>query len=206
MRIGLIRHGETDWNAQSRLQGTTDIALNERGMEQAREAGRLLQHTNWTRLYCSPLVRTRTTAELIAREAELPHPVAVDEFIERSFGELEGLSVYYEDGSRRPLDHPSIEPKSAVVDRVLPKLQQIAGEHPDEDALVITHGSVVRLVLDTLLPFPAPHITNLGFSVLETNPTMPHGFAVVTANGYPVLHPTQVAPAASASGTEQASV
>lgn len=188
VRFGLIRHGETDWNAQSRLQGKTDIALNERGMEQARDAGRLLRGAPFTHVYCSPLVRTRRTAEIISEIAELPAPVPVPGIIERSFGELEGMNVYYDDGTRRPLDHPSVEPKQNVVERVLPALQELAAAHPDEHALVVTHGSVVRLLLDQLLPFKAPHISNVAMSVLETDDAFPHGFRVVTANGYPVRY------------------
>ena len=186
MRIGLIRHGETDWNATARLQGQVDIPLNERGIEQAQDAGRLLRGQGWTRVFASPLERAQHTAKVIAEAIGVDAVDTSVGMLERSFGKLEGESVYLEDGSRRPLDDESIESKDAVLERTLAALDELVIAHQDEDILVITHGTVVRLILGELLDAPGPHITNLGLSILETDQAARRGLRVVTANGYPL--------------------
>lgn len=185
MRIGLIRHGETDWNAAGRLQGTTDIPLNDRGVGQAEDAASFVDADEWAAVYCSPLQRTRDTAAFFATAIGADAPRILPEVIERSFGELEGEFVYREDGTRTDLNHPTVEPEGAVVDRVLAALRKLARVHPDEHVLVITHGSVVRLVLQEVLGRKAPRISNLGYSELETVDA-PSGFVVRVANGYPL--------------------
>lgn len=187
MRIGLIRHGETDWNAQSRLQGQVDIPLNDRGLEQADDAGRLLRGHGWQRIYATPLQRSRRTAEIIADAIGLPAPELAAGLIERSFGELEGATVYDENGDRRPIDHPSVEPSDALVARTLAALDElVAANEPDAEVLVVAHGSVIRLLLTELLGWRSPHISNLAMSVIETAPEATHGFVVRSANGYPI--------------------
>ena len=67
MDIYLIRHGETDYNRQKRLQGVTDIPLNAYGTELARKTSEGLKNVPFDRIYTSPLVRARRTAEIIIR-------------------------------------------------------------------------------------------------------------------------------------------
>lgn len=210
MRIGLIRHGETDWNAAARLQGQVDIPLNERGIEQAQDAGRLLRGHAWTRIAASPLSRARHTAEIIGAALGLDAVATVPGVVERSFGELEGAHIYLETGARRPLDHHSIESIESVLARAIPAIVEAArpaagtsaagtsaaeagaasaAEADDAEAgdlLLVTHGSVIRLVLTELLGERAPHISNLGLSILETDADAPHGLRVLSANGYPI--------------------
>ena len=186
MRIGLIRHGETDWNAAARLQGQVDIPLNERGIEQAKDAGRLLRGHAWARVTASPLGRAQQTAELIAAAIGVDEVGSVPGIVERSFGELEGAEIYLPDGSRRSLEHPSVEPEDAVVARSIAAILDTAARHPDEDLIIVTHGSVIRLVLTELLGERAPHIANLALSILETDADAPHGLRVWSANGYPI--------------------
>lgn len=186
MRIGLIRHGETDWNAQMKLQGATDIPLNERGIEQAEDAARLLRGSDWTRIVTSPLGRARHTAEIIAAELGFEEPMLVPDLVERSFGALEGEHVYRPDGSRMRIEHPTVEPVDVVVGRALGALASLAARFPEENVLVTTHGSIVRLTLDVLLTWKAPHISNVALSVLETDAEAEQGFVVRSANGYPL--------------------
>ena len=88
----VLRHGQTDWNAQMRLQGSTDIPLNETGREQARVASRFLRDQNITRIVASPLSRAFETAQIVAEALGLP--VETDpRLIERNFGLFEGLTV-----------------------------------------------------------------------------------------------------------------
>ncbi len=88
--ILLLRHGQTDWNAQGRLQGRTDVALNAEGIFGARRAARDLAGWGVTRILCSPLIRATQTARIVA--AATGTPVAADpRLIERDFGTLEGM-------------------------------------------------------------------------------------------------------------------
>ncbi|NLT25854.1 MAG: histidine phosphatase family protein [Microbacteriaceae bacterium] len=195
MRIGLIRHGETDWNAQQRLQGAMDIPLNDRGLEQAEDAARLLRGHEWARVHASTLGRARRTAEIIAEHLELPAPVLEPELVERSFGELEGMRVYDDEGNRVDLEHPSVETRESVVERSLAALRGIAERARGAgaaDTLVVAHGTVIRFVLTELLGWPAPHISNLAMSVIEVDDDAPGGFRVVTANGYPIADAARV--------------
>ncbi|MGX1428958.1 broad specificity phosphatase PhoE [Cytobacillus horneckiae] len=70
--ICLIRHGETDWNAQNRIQGRTDIPLNGKGKQQAIQCGKYLALNDWDVIISSPLIRARQTAELINENTNLP--------------------------------------------------------------------------------------------------------------------------------------
>jgi len=88
----VLRHGQTDWNAQLRLQGSTDIPLNETGRTQARAASHFLSHQGITRIIASPLSRAYETATIVAEALGLP--VDVDpRLIERNFGLFEGMTV-----------------------------------------------------------------------------------------------------------------
>jgi len=88
----VLRHGQTDWNVQLRLQGSTDIPLNETGRLQARTAARFLEGQSITRILSSPLSRAHETATIVAETLGLP--VETDaRLIERSFGVFEGLTL-----------------------------------------------------------------------------------------------------------------
>ena len=70
MKIYVIRHGQTDWNVAGKCQGRTDIELNETGIEQAKQAKEQLKNYNIDQIICSPLKRTRKTAEIINERSE----------------------------------------------------------------------------------------------------------------------------------------
>ena len=91
MLVYLIRHGETDLNKEHRLQGQTDIKLNDYGRELAKETGAALKNINFDEVFSSPLSRAYETALLIAGEKEVA--IIKDARIQEiSFGEYEGLS------------------------------------------------------------------------------------------------------------------
>ncbi|WP_371931551.1 histidine phosphatase family protein [Bacillus sp. MMSF_3328] len=85
--ICLVRHGQTDWNAEGRIQGRTDIELNEMGVRQAAACRDHLANENWDIIISSPLQRARQTAEIINQNIQKPL-VLMEEFIEKSFGKL----------------------------------------------------------------------------------------------------------------------
>jgi probable phosphoglycerate mutase len=149
----LIRHGETDWNRERRIQGSTDIPLNEIGRAQAETTGRLLSRRPWDAIVASPLSRARETATIIAGEVGLPAPATRPDLVERRYGEAEGLD-WQQVEARFPgaTEVPGRETRQQVTERVIPALLAIAAEHPGESVLVVTHGGVIRAVLGAVDP------------------------------------------------------
>ena len=153
MQLYLVRHGETDWNLQRRIQGSTDIPLNDTGRAQARETGRLLARRSWDAIYASPLTRAFETARIIAGEVGLPGPTAVPELVERNYGAVEGMTGDEIEASYpNNADVPGREEREAVVLRVLPALLDIANRHAGQSVLVVGHGGVIRSILGAVDP------------------------------------------------------
>lgn len=136
MRLLLARHGQTEWNADRRFQGHTDIALSERGRIQAHALGRALRGHNVTAAYVSPMRRAIETAEIALADAGIPF-TPIEELRELSLGAWEGCTVdeiRQQDGDpygawlRAPLDcpPPGAEPLHDVRDRVLTAVDRIA--------------------------------------------------------------------------------
>jgi probable phosphoglycerate mutase len=158
--IVLLRHGETEWNRTRRVQGWAPVALDERGREQARAAGKHLASAYAIdRVIASDLERTRETAALVG-EAGLPDPTLDRNWRERGFGVLQGLSYEAAFGERPEFDvtsgdagaleaHP--ENGESLLDlreRVLrgwESLLGVLGDH--ETALVVTHGGSIYVLL-----------------------------------------------------------
>lgn len=162
MLLYLVRHGETDWNLARRIQGSTDVPLNDTGREQARETGRLLARRHWDAVITSPLSRAFETGSIIAAELGLPTPSTDTDLVERQYGEAEGLD-YGEMAQRFPGDTPvpGRESREQVIDRVLPALVAIAQAHEEEAVLVVSHGGAIRAVLAAVDPGREhPAITN----------------------------------------------
>lgn len=91
----LIRHGKTDWNALYKLQGDTDIPLNDEGRKQAREAAIEYKDVHFDIAFCSPLSRAQETAKLLLEGRDIP--IVTDERLrEIGFGSFEGTERVYE--------------------------------------------------------------------------------------------------------------
>ena len=150
----LVRHGETDWNAEGRLQGHTDRPLNDYGRRQARELAERLAGEQVDAVYASDLVRARETAEIVAGRLGLP--VGVDpDLREKDWGTWEGLTgderVHVELVGESTADHR---------DRMLRALRRIAGRHPSGRVVVVTHGGSLRRVQAALHGVAEPVIDN----------------------------------------------
>ena len=96
----LMRHGQTDWNIVHKLQGRTDIPLNEKGRQMAKEACQKYQDINIDKCFCSPLQRARETAELMLEGRNISIELD-DRLQEMSFGNFEGEENIFD----KP-DHP----------------------------------------------------------------------------------------------------
>ncbi len=160
----LVRHGETDWNVEKRIQGRVDRPLNETGKEQARMAGQKLASLRAAAIYSSPLLRAQHTAELIAGFQACP--LRLEENLrEAAYGACEGLTQkeFHEQHKDRLQKRGALafeewlefkvpddaESPSEIIERVLPVLLRIAGAHAGENVFVVTHG----FVMCTLISF-----------------------------------------------------
>lgn len=166
-RITLVRHGETDWNLQKRIQGSTDVPLNEAGIAQAEAAAAGLADAGYAAVYSSPQSRALHTARIIAGAMGQDEPVTYADLRERSFAGAEGLTGP-EIAARFPDGIPDQETREAVVARALPVLVDIAERHPEEAVLVVTHGAVISSLVLHLTegerPRPGENVTNLSLS------------------------------------------
>lgn len=86
----IMRHGKTDWNAKHKLQGRTDIPLNEDGRRMAEKAGIEYRDVHFDSCYCSPLIRAKETAEIVLKGRDIPI-VRDERLVEMSFGIYEGI-------------------------------------------------------------------------------------------------------------------
>ena len=155
-RICLVRHGETEWNAERRIQGQIDIGLNETGHRQAVAAGRWLKRADIVALYSSDLKRAWATAQAIGAEIGLI-PTPLPEMRERRYGVFEGLT-YDEAKARYPEGYGAFEGRNAdyafengeslkaMFDRVSGKLKEVAARHVGENVVVVLHGGVLDVI------------------------------------------------------------
>jgi probable phosphoglycerate mutase len=154
----LIRHGETAWNRERRMQGQTDTPLSEVGRAQAEAVGQRLAQHPFAAIYSSDLARAWDTAAAIARAHKNGHEIRREPALrERTFGVFEGLT-YDEMAQHFPAEHarfalrdpdyavPGGESPRQFFERSLACLESIAAAHAGECVVVVTHG----LVLDTL--------------------------------------------------------
>ena len=153
-RIIAIRHGETAWNVDSRIQGQTDIGLNDTGRWQARRVGAALAGEQITAVYSSDLGRAHQTAEQIAEVAGIS-VVPEQGLRERGFGMFEG-KTFDEIHTNWP-EHahswrkriPEWEPPQGgeslikLRERVTRTMHALASRHPGELIVVVAHGGVL---------------------------------------------------------------
>lgn len=157
MSFYVLRHGQTDWNVQMRLQGSTDIPLNETGRAQAHVAAKILTGEGITRIIASPLSRALETAKIVGAASGL-EPVTDGRLIERNFGLFEGMTIDEVhrqreemrehmnpqadvDGKHYPWD---AEPLPEVIDRVYTCINEHRGE--GGRCLFVFHGIPFRAV------------------------------------------------------------
>jgi alpha-ribazole phosphatase/probable phosphoglycerate mutase len=171
-RILLLRHPETAWNREGRWQGHADLPLNERGWEQMREGFTRLPAEPWAAVYSSDLLRAQETAAWLGMKLGLS-PRVTTSLRERNMGEWEGLTpaealAGWPDLYPRVEDDPfrgrppGGESFADLLGRVAPVLQRIAGFHPGEAALVVTHGGILKALVCVLLDMDFKRREELG--------------------------------------------
>ncbi|WP_018132446.1 histidine phosphatase family protein [Effusibacillus pohliae] len=164
--ICLVRHGETLWNRQARLQGSQDIPLSDIGIEQARTAAAHLSKERWDLLYSSDLSRAKHTAECINQRLNVPHYLEPG-LRERNYGSLEGMTrdeieARYPGVLSQPDQHPipGLETYEALSQRVRETVESIAQRHPGKRILIVTHGGTINAFLHAITGQRAGAIDN----------------------------------------------
>ncbi|NPC92105.1 histidine phosphatase family protein [Bacillus sp. WMMC1349] len=144
--ICLIRHGETDWNAQGRLQGRTDIPLNETGKRQAKETGECLKGTSWDLIITSPLKRAKETAEIINQYLHIDI-IEMEDFIERNYGDAEGMAFADRMKLYPDKNYPNQETKEDLAERLIAGIEKISEQYPNQKILLVAHGAAIHTLL-----------------------------------------------------------
>ncbi len=159
-QIALVRHGQTEWNAEGRLQGQVDIPLNRQGRAQARTAGAELISIQWDVLVSSPLGRAVETASLLGADLGLEISERLPDLMERNYGAGEGRVVL--GMSREKIDAilETAEPEAMVAARGIRALGHLVTAHPGMNLVVVAHGTLLRLTLEAVLGRPHPRIRN----------------------------------------------
>ncbi|MGZ4659882.1 MAG: histidine phosphatase family protein [Arthrobacter sp.] len=187
--FALVRHGQTDWNAERRLQGSTDIPLNDVGRGQARDAVAILAPHEWDAIVSSPLSRAAETADLIAEGLGLTVSRRVPELTERSFGPAEGLQAGPElEALRIPGGFKGAESEDEAADRGLAALEALADDYRGQRVLVVTHGTLLRVSLSRAIGQALGSVDNAALNLAHHHAV--DGWKLEYFNGEPVLAAT----------------
>jgi len=152
--LTLVRHGETDWNSGGRIQGSTDIPLNETGRAQARELAERLAAEYAGReavIVSSDLSRAAETADILAQALGTTVSLRMPGLQERSYGDAEGMDAptFYETyGPWHAADVPNAETWPVVRERALAALAEAVASAPEGvDVIAVAHGALIREVI-----------------------------------------------------------
>ena len=184
-RLYIVRHGETEWNAQGRIQGHTDVDLSDHGRQQARAVAQRLSGVNFDVIYSSDLSRSRETAQIIL--GQRPTSLhSTDRLREFHKGVFEGLTVH--EYMRR---YPDLYQASLVNDldfaptggetirqtsaRMAGFVSDLKKQHQEETVLVVGHGGSLRSAVVAIMDFPLEanwklHMYNCSLSVFDIYP------------------------------------
>ena len=190
-RILAIRHGETLWNVDSRIQGHLDIGLNATGRWQAERLGMALKDEPIAAIYASDLSRAHDTALAVSRHTGVP--VQPEPGLrERSFGEFEGrtfaeIEIECPEQARRWRQRdPTFTPAGGesllmLEARVLNVAARLAAQHPGEQIALFAHGGVMDILYRaaTRLDLQAPRTWALGNTAINRLLWSPEGFSLV---------------------------
>lgn len=180
-RLLLLRHAQTDWNAQGRWQGHFDIPLNRAGILQAQAVARRLPRYPISAIYASDLRRAAQTAHYVGQSVGLSikqDPV----WRERHAGILQGMTfaeIYalYPHAYQTDLFHhpPGGETNESLQKRAVPAYQKLVEQHPNQTILIVSHGGTLSVLIRHILgipvhlPSPFSLSGNTGLSVIELN-------------------------------------
>lgn len=168
----VIRHGRTEWNLIKKLQGQTDIPLDDEGIRMAKEAHDLYMDVNFDRCFCSPLTRARETAQLLLEGRDIPIEYD-DRLKEINFGDYEGLeymtlpeghpvrSAFFDPAGYVPSGGESITDVMGrtgdfLNEKVYPLIEQ------GSDVIVVGHGLMNSTIILNALKLPVSKLWDEG--------------------------------------------
>lgn len=169
----IMRHGETDWNAQHKLQGKVDIALNSHGIEMAENAAKRYADVHFDVCFCSPLTRAKQTAQILLKGRHVPIYYD-DRLMEMSFGKWEGvsgsfpaksgpMSVFFSDPENyippegaESFDELFARTGEFYSQKVKPLLLQ------NKDVLIVGHGAMNSSIICRVLGIPLKDFWSAG--------------------------------------------
>ncbi|MBC7326537.1 histidine phosphatase family protein [bacterium] len=191
-RIYLVRHGMTEWNDGGKMQGRTDVPLNQKGITQAKLLAKRLANIPLNAVYSSPLIRAKNTAEIISLTHNL-EVVETTSLMEADFGKWEGLTLeeirekwgnalelWYEGKAYPPEGEGILEMQSRVVEFI----ENIPTRHKGEEVLLVAHGGPIRAfvchILGTIKPFRRIKQANANINIFDFYEEW--GWQIVTLN------------------------
>ena len=169
----IMRHGKTDWNEIHKLQGMTDVPLNDEGRRMAKAAGKEYQDVHFDICFCSPLIRARETAQLVLQGRDIPI-VYDDRLMEMSFGIYEGIensfqipdcpiNVFFQNPSQyagaegcESFDELFLRTGSFLKEKVNPLLKE------NKDILIVGHGAMNSSIICQIREIPLDRFWEAG--------------------------------------------
>jgi len=157
----MIRHGETEWNTQHRMQGHSNSNLTKLGLAQIKALGEWMKRTPFSHIYSSDSLRARLTAESITKYSE--HVLRIDKRLrEKNLGVFEGLTseeamerfpeiyhLFKTAGSEYVIENG--ESTHQLLERSFKFIEEIRLNHPFERVILVTHGGVLRVLIKHIL-------------------------------------------------------
>lgn len=149
MKLWIIRHGQTDWNKNGKIQGSTDVELNETGIKQAEDTIQTFNEYNFDLIICSTLKRAIKTAQIINKEKNIE--IKYDSrLIERHCGDYEGTPTTLDEeplfNINTNVSTHNIEPVNDLYKRVSSILDEVKEKYKDKRVLLVTHGGTTRAI------------------------------------------------------------
>jgi len=146
LKIYVVRHGQTNWNIENRLQGCVDIPLNDIGIKQAHTLANIIRSLDYDLIISSPLSRALDTANIINSKRQIPL-ITSPFLLERSFGFLEGVygteydKDLYWDYSKN-YTYKDVEPVQTFFNRIYTYMDILKKSYSDKNLLLVTHNGV----------------------------------------------------------------
>lgn len=183
MQIHFIRHGQTNWNEERRVQGQTNSVLTDLGKEQAKNLNQKMLAENFARVYCSSSIRTRQTADCLFAGSSI-EITYWDSLREIHLGPWEGqLYADIEKHSPESFEHfwksphlfnvEGAETFADIQKRGVAAVKEIAENHPNEKVALVSHGAIIKSILGFFEGRPlsqlwdAPQMHNCAHSIVE---------------------------------------
>jgi phosphoserine phosphatase len=170
----LVRHGETQWNVEKRMQGRLDSPLTDLGLKQGEWVADALRDVPFDAIYASSSPRALRTAEIVSSDRTIP-VIPVDALQEISLGVWEGrlqkeldqaFSNHYHAFWKTPhtFRMNTGETFFAVQERVVAEIQRIVAEHPGQNVLVVSHTVALKLIMAHFADRPLPQLWDSAYS------------------------------------------